>query len=1572
MIPLSYAQRRLWFIGRLEGPSATYNIPIALRLAGEVDAAALEAAFLDVIERHEALRTVFPMADGEPYQRILSMEELDWHLSVAEISAGDLKEAVGRACGHAFDLVAEAPIRAWLFVTGPSEQVLVVVTHHIASDGWSMRPLARDVSAAYEARRHGRAPEWEPLPVQYADYTLWQRELLGDENDQESLISRQLDYWRGALAGLPEELRLPFDHPRPAVPGYRGHAVPVEIPAEVHARLADLARAAGATTFMALQATLAVLLNRLGAGKDIPIGSPVAGRLDVALEDLVGFFVNTLVLRTDLSGDPSFADTLERVRKTSWEALSHQDVPFERLVEEFASTRTLSRHPLFQVMLTMDNTAEAPVALPGVGARGVPTGAPAAKFDLEASLTEVIDAEGRPAGIHGVLMASADLFEAASVTRLAERWTRVIRSVAADPQLRLNAMDVLDDGERRLLAEWNDTATPTVETTLPELFEAQVARTPEAVAVTCGGAQVTYAELDARANRLARYLVGRGVGPETLVALTLERGIDLIAALLGVLKAGGAYLPVDASYPAGRIAFMMADAAPAVTLTRDVLDDPVTAAAIAVLSPEPLTDAERLAPTAPSHPAYVIYTSGSTGRPKGVVVEHRSVTNLLSWATGAFAPADLSRVLASTSLNFDVSVFEIFAPLVSGGSIEIVDDLLALAEPGHRWDMSMISAVPSAFSRLMDGGLNVRARNVVLAGEALTAHMVAGIRDALPDARVANIYGPTEATVYSTAWYGDGQEAGTPPIGRPIANARAYVLDGALKEVPPGVTGELYVAGAGLARGYLGRAGLTAERFVADPFSTAGDRIYRTGDLVRWSAAGELEYLGRADDQVKVRGFRVEPGEIESVIVAHPQVTQAAVVAREDVPGDPRLVAYIVPATDDPELLEKVRAFAAQSLPAHMVPAALVPLAALPLNTSGKLDRQALPAPRYATSVGRGPANAREELLCEGFARVLGLESVGVDDDFFRLGGHSLLVVSLVEWLRARGVNVSVRALFQTPTAAGLAMAAEAEQVVVPRNAIPPGAAEITPEMLPLVELSPQEIERVVAGVEGGAANVADIYPLAPLQSGMLFHHLLADGGEDTYVTPTALEFDSPDSLNEFTAALQRVIDRHDIFRTALMWEGLSEPVQVVWRDAALRVSEVEPDGGGDPVEGLLSSAGSLMDLGRAPLLDVHVMRTPERLFALLRVHHLVQDHMGLEILLREIAAFLTGRGDELPEPLPFRNFVAQARTGTTEEEHERYFTELLGDVDEPTAPFGVLNVHGDGVGTVRAVAELPPGLQGRLRQAARRQGVSPATLLHVAWARVLATLTGRDDVVFGTVLFGRMNAGTGAGHVPGPFINTLPVRVRVHAAGVAQAVTGMRGQLADLLVHEHAPLALAQRASGVQGGTPLFTSILNYRHNRGGYDDRTEDAFAGIRVVDERDSNNYPLTVSVDDDGDRLSLVVDAVPAIDPRMVAELLRTAVESLVAALESAQDVPLAAVRVLGAEERGRVLTGWNDTAAAVVDGSVVEWFGARAAVVPGAVAVVCGGVVVSFGELEGRANRLARYLVAQGVGRESVV
>jgi amino acid adenylation domain-containing protein len=1047
-MPLSFAQRRLWFLAQLEGPSATCNNLVALRLEGELDRAALAAALGDVIGRHEVLRTVFPVGqDGQPYQQVLPRSAAMRELPATKMSDLEVAAAVAEAARLPFDLVRQVPSRTRLLAVGPQVHVLVVVVHPIAGDGWSMTPLARDVLVAYAARRAGRAPDWAPLPIQYADYALWQREMLGEEDDPGSVLAAQAGYWREALAGAPPELALPADRPRPVVPSYAGHAAPAAVPAAVHARLAALARTQGVTLFTVVQAALAVLLCKLGAGSDIPVGTPVAGRTDLARHDLVGSFVNTLVLRTNLSGDPTIGQLLDRVRQTGLGALDHQDIPFERLIEILAPEYAPARHPLFQVQLTMQANTPAALDLPGLTVSVLPVRLALVRADLDVSVTEATGPDGAPAGLAGEVIAAADLFDPGTATMIAARFARVLEAVAEGPNARLHQIQVLTAAEReQVLVGWNQTAREVPPVTVPELFAAQVARTPDAVAVVYGDERVSYAGLDARAERLAGYLRRLGVGPESMVAVLLERSVELVATMLAVLKAGAAYLPLDPGYPADRIGYMLTDAQPAVVVTtaslagtisqdlpRVVIDDPRIVAELAALPGQDQPGIRPAVPLLPAHPVYVMYTSGSTGQPKGAVVTHHGLVNYLAYCWEAY-PALRGTTLLHASVSFDAGITVLYGALTCGGCVYLaaLDEKLPEVTGGER--LTLLKATPGHLAVLdaIPGGYPP-SDQLVLGGDTVRSGWLREWRLRHPHVTVVNHYGLTETTVgsadYRIAPGEEMPEGGTVPIGRPMRNTRMYVLDSHLQPVPPGAAGELYIAGDGLARGYLGRAALTGQRFVACPFEPGGQRMYRTGDVARWTGSIALELVGRVDDQVKVRGFRIEPGEIEAVLTRHPDVAQAVVIVRQDEPGGQRLTAYVVAAKDgtatgadeDRELARVLRAFAAARLPDYMVPSAVVVLAELPLTVNGKLDRKALPAPDYAAaSTGRAPATVVEEILCDAFAEVLGLPVVGADDDFFELGGHSHLAVSLVGRLRERGILIAMPALFQSPTVAGL------------------------------------------------------------------------------------------------------------------------------------------------------------------------------------------------------------------------------------------------------------------------------------------------------------------------------------------------------------------------------------------------------------------------------------------------------------------------------------------------------------------------------------------------------------------------
>ncbi|QFZ21617.1 non-ribosomal peptide synthetase [Saccharothrix syringae] len=1020
LVPLSFAQRRLWFVNRLDEHNPGYAVPVALRLRGTLDVPALRAALADVVDRHESLRTVFPEVDGTPTQRVLAAAP---PFALVDGGSDDPVAALRGVIAEPFDLTADVPLRATVLRAADDDHVLLLVLHHIAGDGWSMGPLLRDLACAYTARLAGEAPSWAPLPVQYADYALWQREVLGDEDDPGSPLARQLAFWTDALAGVPDELELPADRPRPATSAQTAGHVPVRLGAELHRGVLELARRTRTTPFMVLQAGFAALLTRLGAGTDIPLGTPVAGRPDEALDELVGFFVNTLVLRTDTSGDPTFTELLERVREFDLAAYANQDVPFERLVERLNPPRSLARHPLCQVLLTLQNTGDAGLELPGLAVAPVPVSSGTSAFDLNLGLRETRDADGAPAGFDGALAYREDLFDEGTARSLADRLVRVLTAAVADPGARLGEVDLLGADERsRVLTGWNDTARDVPATTLPELFAAQVRRTPDAVALVGEDVTLTYAELDARVERLARALRSRGAGPERVVAVLLPRSVDLVVALHAVQRAGAAYLPVDPDYPADRVAFMLADADPVLVLdaesSRELDATPAT-------GPLPTVRG--------GDPAYVIYTSGSTGRPKGVVVPHDAIVNRLLWMQDEYRLGPDDRVLQKTPSSFDVSVWEFFWPFQVGAALVVARpdghrDPAYLAELVRRERVTTAHFVPSMLEAFVahletSGERCPGLARVVCSGEALPTALARRFA-AVCGAGLHNLYGPTEAAVDVTAHAVTGAEGtATIPIGRPVWNTGVYVLDDRLRPVPPGVPGELYLAGVQLARGYHARPALTAQRFVASPFGAPGSRVYRTGDVVRWCGEGVLEYLSRADDQVKIRGQRIEPDEIAAVLQDHPDVVRAAVVARSFGPGDLRLVAYVVGGADRAVDPAAVRAHAASRLPAHMVPWAVVVLDELPLTPSGKLDRKALPAPAaVAPTPGREPSTPAERVLAGLFAEVLGVPAVGVDDGFFDLGGHSLLATRLVARIGAElGVRLGVRAVFEAPTVAAMA-----------------------------------------------------------------------------------------------------------------------------------------------------------------------------------------------------------------------------------------------------------------------------------------------------------------------------------------------------------------------------------------------------------------------------------------------------------------------------------------------------------------------------------------------------------------------
>ncbi|MET7425064.1 amino acid adenylation domain-containing protein [Dactylosporangium sp. NPDC005555] len=1157
-VTLSPAQQRLWFLHEFEGPAATYNIPLALRLTGPLDRDALRDAFHDVVTRHESLRTTVRTVAGTAVQQVASAATVRIPFLTSSVHPGDLPAAVSAAAGAPFDLTTDLPLRVHLFALGTDEHVVVAVLHHIAADAWSVAPLARDLTTAYAARRDGNPPSWAPLPVQYADYTLWQQRLLGAETDPGSVLSRQVAHWRDALAGAPDALELPGSGT-----GGTGEAdgadVRFTVGPALHTALARLARTGRGSVFMVVQAALAALLTNLGAGTDIPIGSPVAGRLDEALDDLVGFFVNTLVLRTDTSGDPTFRELLDRVRDTDLAAYANQDVPFEHLVLALNPPRVEGRSPFFQVMLVADGTEQVHAELPGLRIAEEPVAATTSTFDLVLVLRERFTADGGCAGIRADLRYRTDRFEPADAERLTTRLLRVLAAVAADPDVRCADLDVMDDTERDLvLHTWPAGRTlpapaPDGPQTLPALVEAQARRTPDAVALDGADGPVTYAELDAWATRLAARLHALGAGRDGLVALAVPRGAGLVAAAFAAGKAGAAFMPVDLDAPKARIAQLLQDARPAVVVTdaahRHLLPD----VRIAMIDED--SDAGTLpagAAPLPGDAAYLLFTSGSTGRPKGILVPHQAILNTLRWYLDEGLVTAADRVLFKTPITFDPSLLELFATLAAGATLVLAEpdgyrDPEYIARTVERFAVTSVRFVPTTmrqFLDVIDAGRCTTLRHILCGGEKLSAELAARCLDVL-DLELVNLYGPTEAAVEATSWRARrGAVPARIPIGRPVANTRAYVLDERLRPVPPGAAGQLHLAGGGLAHGYLDRPDLTAAAFIPDPFGPPGGRLYRTGDLVRWSDDGELLFLRRVDTQVKLRGVRIELGEVTAALLDVPGVLDAAVLVRA-VDGEPTLVGFVAhgdaPAPATAGVLKRLRAV----LPAAMVPTRLVPMPALPLLASGKTDERTLatvPLQAVVTTYV-APRTTAEAAMLRLWEDVLARPGIGVEDDFFALGGHSMLATRLVARLRAEsGVEVPVRAVFEAPTPAGLAAYVDG------------AAGSVRPPLVP----GPRP----------------DVVPLSFAQQRLWFLYRLT-GPSATYNVPLTIRLTGALDVEAIAGALRDVVGRHESLRTTVI------EVDGVAAQRIVPAAEARPDltvvdcgpGSGQSLAGALAAA---------------------------------------------------------------------------------------------------------------------------------------------------------------------------------------------------------------------------------------------------------------------------------------------------------------------------------------------------------------------------------------------------------------
>ncbi|MET0396662.1 MAG: amino acid adenylation domain-containing protein, partial [Longimicrobiaceae bacterium] len=1574
-LPLSFQQQRLWLMDRLEPGASTYNMPSALRLRGELDTGALRAALGELARRHEVLRTVFAERDGVPVQVVRPgggpmLPAIDLR---GLPGAAPEREALRLAHEEAvrpFDLERGPLLRTVLLRLGADDHVLCVTMHHAVGDGWSLDVLVGEVAALYGAFGRGEPSPLPELPVQYADYALWQREWLGDDE-----LDRQLAYWKERLAGAPPLLELPTDRPRAA--GQSAHAGrhAFAVAADTSRGLRSLARHEGTTLFMTVLAAWQALLGRYSGQDDVVVGTPVAGRTQLETEGLIGLFVNMLVLRAELAGEPTWRELLARVRHDALGAFSHQDLPFERLVDALVTARSLTHAPLFQAVFALGRSRPAPPPLGDAAVRPFGAGAEGLPVDLELMLEDGED------GLAGVLLYREALFDAATIGRMAESLGACLEALAADPSRRFTEVSLLRGSERvQVLEAWNATAADFPQVPAHETFAAQASLTPHVPAVTRGDRVLTYAELDRLSDRLARHLRRRGVGPEVRVGLCLERDVELVVGVLGVLKAGGVYVPLDPTLPAGRLAYMLADADAAVLVSQGGLPErlPAFGGEVVCLDRDAAAIAAEVAGPPPSgvharSAAYVIYTSGSTGAPKGVVVEHGSLANFAASMRREFPYREGEVVLGVVSFAFDIWIFEGLVPLLAGATVrllplDMVRDAAALVEELRT--AGRIAAVPALYrqvvlaARLLEPGALAGVRYVFAGGEAVAPELSAELREVFPEARLYVGYGPTEATVLATLYaVPESVEGGAPPIGSPLPNVRTYVLDARGDALPIGIPGELFLGGAGVARGYLGRPDLTAGRFVPDPFSREmGARLYGTGDRVRWRADGALEFLGRFDAQVKIRGFRVELGEVESALAAHPRVHETVAVVREDVPGQRMLVAYVVPEEGAQMSVAELRESLAEQLPDYMVPGAVVVLERLPLDAGGKTDRRALPAPELGAEDGYvAPRTAAEEVLAGIWAEVLELdpERVGVERSFFDMGGHSLLATRVASRIRdAFGVAVPLRTLFEATTVAALAGRVEALQ----RAGAP----------------APPPVARLAGGHEG------------PLPASFAQQRLWVvdrlDPGSPAYNMAHALRVRGPLDAAALRAAFGELTRRHEALRTTLEERG-GVPVQVVHPAAPAALPVVEL--GGLPAaererEALRladAEAATPFDLARGPLLRSTLLRLGGADHVLLfTLHHVVSDGWSMQVLVREVAAlyaaFARGGSSPLaPLPVQYADFAAWQRrwlSGEVLDEQIGFWRERLAGappllevpVDRPRAA-------GQSPRAARHAFALPAELSRRLRALSRAEGTTLFMTLLAAWQALLGRYAGQDDVVVGTPIAGRNRRETEG--LIGFFVNMLALRADL---GGDPAWSGLlarvREEALGAYAHQDLPFERLVEELGVERSlthAPLFQAVFAL-DRAGGPAERPRLGAAALEPFGEGEAvARFDLDLAVADSGDALGGTLVFRAALFDAATVERMAAHLEATLEAMAADPARPLSELSLLRGAERAMVLGAWNDTAAdfprSCLHDRVADW----AARTPHAPAVEFADRVLTYAELLRGADRLAHHLRGLGVGPE---
>ena len=1578
-LPLSFAQERLWFLAQLEPESQVYNVPMPVEMAGALDLAALERALTELVRRHEPLRTVFEETDAGPVQKILPAEDV--HLPVVDLTnrpeseRRSAAEAISAEEGRKpFDLRSGPVFRYRLVKLADTHHLLVLSMHHVVTDAWSSGVLLGELDALYGAFSRGLENPLKPLEIQYADFAAWQREWLKGER-----LEAQLGYWREKLRAVPSVLEIPTDRPRPAMQDIRGASLGFRLPPEAAKAARKLAQAEGATLFMTLLAAFSAVLHRWSGQDDLVIGTPIANRTRPELERLVGFFDNTLALRADVSGDPSFRDLLGRIRETTLDAYAHQDVPFEKLVEELKVERSLSHTPLFQVMFTVVNT---PVAAPGdtseealaMRRRGAELGT--SRFDMTVAMGEMDDAIG------GAVEYATALWDPATILRLTNHLGALLRAAAADPDAPVSSLSVLSGEEWAQVVEgFNATDLATSEALVHERVARQAALTPDAIAIDFGDEQVTYARLDARANRLAHRLRRLGVGPDERVAVALERSVDMIVSVLATLKAGGCYVAVDPAYPADRVAYMLEDSRAAVLLTTSTLADKLPAGDTMVLSldvdGELITGERATAPEVevdPENLLYVLYTSGSTGRPKGAALPHRALSNLIEWQLTRWGNGAAARTLQFASLSFDVSFQEIFSTLSAGGTLVLVDDWTrrdaeALLDHLREKRVERLFLPFAALQNLAEVAERADARvpdlrEVITAGEALRASpQLRAFFAANPGVRLENQYGPSETHVISAHLLPTAPEQwpALPPIGAPVANTRLFVLDARMAPAPLGVPGELYAAGENLARGYLGRPDLTADRFVPSPFGPEGSRLYRTGDRARWRPDGELEYLGRTDFQVKIRGFRIEPGEVESAVASHPSVLQAAVVVRgED--ANRRLVAYVVPRAGLAVDVAAIKAHVVGMLPEYMVPAAWVPMEELPLTPSGKVDRRSLPEPaadaHVAASSHVPPRTPAEEVVADIWEKVLGVKP-GVHDDFFSLGGHSLKATQVVSRIRqAFGVELPLRALFEEPTVAALAARAQ--------DARRHGEFRAPP-------LVPMHRDRPI--------------PLSFAQQRFWFVEQLG-AARSAYHIPVVLRLEGDLDPSAVRDALNGVVARHEALRTTFHLQG-GEPVQVVAPGLTIDVpvddlTSISDEDAREAEAKRISDdvARAPFDLKTGPLLRARIVRlAADQHLLLITLHHIVGDAWSLKVLMGELGELLAARREGRPArlaqlPVQYPDYALWQRErleGPVLDRELAYWRERL----EGTATLALPTDRPRPVipsfqGAVHSFA-IPGELTQRVRDLAREGSATTFMALLAAFDTLLFRWSGTDDVVVGSATAGRVPEETEG--LVGVFVNTLALRNDLSGDPTFRELLGrVRESTLDAYAHQDAPferLVDDLKLERSLSRHPLFQVVFSMHAAEGS----AEGDLAGLKAAAGEGSTGtakVDLTLALVEHADGITGAIQYATDLFDAATIERMAGHFRVLLEGAAADPDRRISDLPLMPAEETRRLLEAWTvhayDHRIATVHSLVERW----AERTPGALAAAGQDARLTYAELNARANRLAHRLRRMGVGSEARV